>query len=114
LRRLLVALWQGEGVRRERRVLDGLLRLLRLGLRLLLWWLWLWVWVWVWLWVLLLLLPPARRLGARLSRARGCGARGDGAVVVHLVAVRRKLLLLPLHIGCGARGVGRLVLLARI
>jgi hypothetical protein len=90
LRRLLVALWQGEGVRRERRVLDGMLRLL------------------------LLLLPPARRLGARLSRARGCGARGDGAVVVHLVAVRRKLLLLPLHIGCGARGVGRLVLLARI
>jgi hypothetical protein len=90
LRRLLVALWQGEGVRRERRVLDGMLRLL------------------------LLLLPPARRLGARLSRARGCGARGDGAVVIHLVAVRRKLLLLPLHIGCGARGVGRLVLLARI
>jgi hypothetical protein len=44
--------------------------------------------------LLLLLLPPARRLGARLSRARGCGARGDGAVVIHLVAVRRKLLLL--------------------
>jgi hypothetical protein len=93
LRRLLVALWQGEGVRRERRVLDGMLRWLRLRLRLLL---------------------PARRLGARLSRARGCGARGDGAVVIHLVAVRRKLLLLPLHIGCGARGVGRLVLLGRI
>jgi hypothetical protein len=30
LRRLLVALWQGEGVRRERRVLDGMLRLLLL------------------------------------------------------------------------------------
>ena len=63
LRRLLVALWQGEGVRRERRVLDGLLRLLRLRLRFL------WLWVWLWLW--LLLLPPARRLGARRSRARG-------------------------------------------